>query len=337
VSEAYNIKETKIRTTNSKEDHRLPIVLIVQALKMEKPSTEEALQLNKEKLRIFETYSPYFRQMVIDSPLYPKEKDACGDPAFKDTGLDCRYCSYTRPLGGPTMNQDEHRYACVGEIMQDMLTFGEVEDDIMGALVIHADFYLLPSIVQRTVEKLEMYPDSFWLAQRGLPPDSLNRFNVTFTNDTIPKTEWLWPRVWPRVEKFRKDLARYVGREDRILVPSAPSAWADLYYTPRTFWRHFIPFSRIMMKHAIVNEVAIPLVHHMIADMYDLDRGVPQYCAGGCCESPLGEHLKSPERMSTLPCGHKFDLVSSSARNSLLEVWQAQLPSLQRLALNETV
>jgi hypothetical protein len=319
----------------------LPIVLIIQALKMEDPGLNandpKAIQINQEKLRIFETYRPYFRHVIIDSPLYPGKKDACGDPAFEGLGFDCRYCSYTRTLQG---NFDEYRFACAGEIFQDLEVLGEV-DDVVGALVMHADFYLLPAFIQKTAEKLMKYQDSFWLASTGPPQDPPGRLMPAFTNDTVPKTDWHWPRYWERVERFREDLARFLGRDDRILVPSAPGVWSDIYYTPKTYWQHFVPFARIALKHKIMNEITIPLIHFMIAEMYDLDRGIPQNCLGGCCGAPLKDHLKSPELMNEVPCGHKIDLSSSSSRHALLDVWQQHLPSVSflvntTLAANES-
>lgn len=315
----------------------LPIVLIIQALRMEDPgpnANPKARQINKEKLNIFEAYRPYFRHMIIDSPLYPGEKDACSDPAFEGLGLDCRYCSYTRPLSDGYL--DDHRYACAGEIIQDLQVLeGDLADDVMGALVIHADMYLLPAFIPKTAEKLIKYPDSFWLADYpngryvGDPlnsTDELDRIKMPFTNGTVPMTRWHWPRDWPRVEAFRDDLTRYLGLADRVTIPSDPRNWADLYYTPKALWQHFVPFARIMMKHGIMNEIAIPLVHLMITDMYGLDRGVPQVCLGGTDGDPFNDHLQLPEQMSEIPCGHRFDLIDPLARDALLHVWRQQPP-----------
>lgn len=314
--------ESKItkETNNSKALFPLPIILIVQGLRLEPSATDDnitslqSVAINKEKLNIFEIYSQHFAHVVYDTPLYNPDRNrpACSDPAFDGLDADCRYCSFTRPL---VRNKwDDHRYACTADIMN----YFAGDNNIMGVLVIHADLYLLPNFIDQAAAKTLSNPDSFWLLNM--------HSNQSFTVEQFPKQGWAWPIFWPQAEAARKGLSNlalssHVAPDDIFLRPVESAGWVDLYYTPKPFWEHFIPMSHIMMEHRVVNEIAIPYIHHMVSKWYNLDPGMGINCMGDCCSSPLVDHLNSSAVDST-PCGHRIDLASSSERQSLLDVWR---------------
>jgi drug/metabolite transporter (DMT)-like permease len=186
----------------------LPIILIIQALRLDDTSTnddttittEMRLRENQAKVDLLEHYRPYFADVYYESPQYVGRNDiavACREPAFdKLLRAKCWTCSSLAPVAAYGM--EEHRFACAAELMAFIEATAAAatittttstnataatsttsrstttsNNSPKGYLVIQADFYLAPTFIHEAAKVLHEHPLSFWTAGGGAYNDGM--------------------------------------------------------------------------------------------------------------------------------------------------------------------
>lgn len=353
-------------------DEKLPIVLIVQALKIRDvermfylPDDKKLLleQENKEKLAIFQSYGTYFHHVIIDTPTFltePQTMDSNISPCLSKTNIashptgenvSCLQCDIDFERGP----FDKSRYACISKAMKDLNdSFGSsVESLVEGILVIHADFFLLPTFVITAKQILENNPDSFWLANAsnaqtkyGLLSSMKQHYRLTNFDLSLDPSEKIldgWnikctkckTNFFNAFDSARQDAMSWNLGDNKSLSPiwTQPNdiLWSDLYYIPKRLWKDFFTLAPIFQKHHVVNELAIGGILSYANFLMDKktkskEKATPHiehHCAGNCCtDIPLFELslLVSTHEKPHL-CGHKVNLGDGKIRRLLIDAW----------------
>jgi Nucleotide-sugar transporter len=172
---------------------RLPIVLIIQNLRLDDPSRARSpthrnhmLAENEAKVNLLELYRSSFVDLYYESPQYVGRNDlevSCAEPPFARPTIGGPRRCYTcvdqelMHINKTEINQyrDEHRFACAAELFAVIETAmkttptvptndEEKDQPVHGYMIIHADFFLAPGFLRRAREALIQHPTSTWTA-----------------------------------------------------------------------------------------------------------------------------------------------------------------------------
>jgi solute carrier family 35 (probable UDP-sugar transporter), member A4 len=335
------------------DDGTLPIVLVIQALRLDDPSgtnnkTEKMMMIaeNEAKVNLLELYRPSFVDMYYDSPQYVGHHDvkvACDEVAFRDIRSKCYSCVDQEIMlpGRP----DEHRFACAAELFslvesRKISSSDSNKTTTKGYLVIHADFYLAPGFVQQAREAVLQHPSSVWTA--GGP--SWGHSNATTTwapltpsqYSSLPaprSTIWMWWEEYaPKLDAARAYIAQkfpsFVLNPGDKLAPMAGhnhNTWVDMYYVPTVISEQFALLAKLMKQFHIMNEIAV-VESLLLAGMHGRVDGEYTFpCYGNCCTQVDAVQLMNASFLERYPCGHKLALQDSESRSALASAWAEAL------------
>jgi len=173
------VSEKDVLLESRQESGKLPIVLIVQALKLRndilEPDIERKKLLeveNREKLAIFESYGAHFEHLIYDTAHYIEDTSVktvhsvCSSESAigsYPTGANasCFHCDI--PYDRRDV-YDRSRYACASKAMANL--DASLKASVEGFLVIHADFFLLPTFLVTARKIMDENPNSFWLPSK---------------------------------------------------------------------------------------------------------------------------------------------------------------------------
>jgi len=251
-----SVTEKDVLLESRQEGGKLPIVLIVQALKLRNDILEPDIgkkklleDENREKLAIFESYGAHFEHLIYDTPHYIEDSaslqnlDVCSSAAdvslfLIGDNISCFHCdiSYDYSPG----KYDRSRYACASKAMANL--DASLKASVKGFLVIHADFFLLPTFLVTARKIMDENPNSFWLPysnmdnkRRDSDSFGLQAFKTT-SFDLITTPTALSQLSFPEFDRARNAAIIMVPGISGDLSPiwegerQSANVWVDMYF-----------------------------------------------------------------------------------------------------------
>jgi len=267
-----SVTEKDVLLESRQEGGKLPIVLIVQALKLRKVDKfvndkskpiyhtlqKELEDENREKLAIFESYGAHFEHLIYDTPIFFEDifvetvHSVCSSESAigsYSTGANasCFHCDI--PYDRRDM-YDRSRYACASKAMANL--DASLKASVEGFLVIHADFFLLPTFLVTARKIMDENPNSFWLPYSnmeckrkvqsfGVDPFVSTKFDLSWENSASLLKNFVNPHCEDCKKSFelefdgaRRDVMKTLASDAKEMSPrwkeECPILWVDLYY-----------------------------------------------------------------------------------------------------------
>jgi len=202
-----------------------------------------------------------------------------------------------------------------------------LQTSLVGALVIHADFWISPSFA------MGFDFDATWQLSKQITCEQ----HDIILDALHAGTGWAWfggvgtPGSLGNGSNFELlEHAKEALKSEGFALDSTTvcHAWSDLYYIPGHLWPTWSLVARtvgqkFIKAEVLMNEVALPIIFEAASKYGKCRRGTcksqPVYCWGGCCDE-----TNDPGDLQTNSCGHRMNFTQAPIRQALVDIWQVK-------------